>query len=205
MGVNMCCLVSHVHQPAALHELGSLRSSSTPGLYPALACVPVRLLLCRIPGTSSAGNEPGNIHMSIQASATPCVKDEAAFKSSSSTAGMQAAPSAAAQQPCTVKREYVPSQLEQSWLDNVGTWQMQFCNSLQPLENATKVWLSTLAAHDKMQAQMLAGPKSPAQVRAQLCGHGMWGQSVSYTSPAGSKLHKAAWGVQWGVQHSCPV
>lgn len=66
---------------------------------------------------------------------------------------------------CNQTTEYLPSDLEQLWLSNVATWEQQFCNSLQALENSTRVWLDTLAQLTSMQEQhMQQGDKSPAQV-----------------------------------------
>jgi hypothetical protein len=50
------------------------------------------------------------------------------------------------QQPCTVQTKYVSSAFEQSWLDNVASWQNSFCEAVKtPQQQAwTKTWLDSL-------------------------------------------------------------
>lgn len=49
---------------------------------------------------------------------------------------------------CSIKREYVSSELEQAWLDNVGSWQASYCSSLHHTEHMTQAWLKAQAVYD---------------------------------------------------------
>ncbi|KAF6252644.1 hypothetical protein COO60DRAFT_505144 [Scenedesmus sp. NREL 46B-D3] len=52
------------------------------------------------------------------------------------------------QQPCTTNTKYISSAFEQSWLDNVVTWENKFCEVVKDQQQQawTKVWLDTLRA-----------------------------------------------------------
>lgn len=73
---------------------------------------------------------------------------------------------------CNITRRYLPSELEQQWLDNVGSWQGSFCSVLQQFDPATQQWLAALAVHTQAQQQgaSIEG-KSPAQVRTRPYSH----------------------------------
>ncbi|WIA23255.1 hypothetical protein OEZ85_000026 [Tetradesmus obliquus] len=50
------------------------------------------------------------------------------------------------QQPCTVGTKYISSAFEQSWLDNVTSWQENFCEAVKAPQQQTwaKIWLDTI-------------------------------------------------------------
>lgn len=67
---------------------------------------------------------------------------------------------------CRVVRKYHPSQLEQTWLDNVHRWQDHYCDNLKSSDSSVADWLATIKAHDKLQPGHLATTTSPAQALA---------------------------------------
>jgi hypothetical protein len=50
------------------------------------------------------------------------------------------------QQPCRVTTKYISSAFEQSWLDNVASWQNTFCESVKAPQQVawTKIWLDSI-------------------------------------------------------------
>lgn len=61
------------------------------------------------------------------------------------------------QQPCTVMTRYISSKLEQSWLDNVASWQDTFCEAVKAPQQVawTKIWLDTVQ-HEAAGGQQVA-------------------------------------------------
>uniref|UniRef100_A0A383WMU0 Uncharacterized protein n=1 Tax=Tetradesmus obliquus TaxID=3088 RepID=A0A383WMU0_TETOB len=65
------------------------------------------------------------------------------------------------QQPCPIVTKYIPSAFEQSWLDNVATWQNTFCEAVKaPQQQAwTKIWLDTIKEEAAGSKQVVYDPQ----------------------------------------------
>jgi hypothetical protein len=99
-------------------------------VYPtALALCLVTLLVVY---SNSAAQPRSEVQLGIQLTAT-------------GSSHRRMGPAGQQQQPCTVKTKYMSSAFEQSWLDNVASWQNTFCEAVKtPQQQAwTKVWLDS--------------------------------------------------------------
>lgn len=68
---------------------------------------------------------------------------------------------------CSIKREYVSSELEQAWLNNVGSWQASYCSSLHHTEHMTQAWLKAQAVYDAALQQQGDSSHNPVAVLAE--------------------------------------
>lgn len=71
---------------------------------------------------------------------------------------------AAAAAACSATTEYLPSDLEQLWVQNTADWEQDFCSHMAPYEDSTKIWLQTQTQLADLQQQYVDASTSPAQV-----------------------------------------
>lgn len=124
------------------------------------------------------------------------MRDCCRVKAVAAMAGFKACSSKSSEPACAIMHSYVSSELEQAWLDNIGTWQNAFCSSFSPTEQLTQVWLKAQAAYDAalqkgsqnpveaLQQQQLLDPRVFSQFKTKVdCGSSGISEQITWIEP----------------------